>query len=57
MVAKRLFRYAMNFKRSILIALAALMVAVGADVFSPIVAKTMIDRHITGIESVLGGDP
>ncbi|MED4346097.1 MULTISPECIES: ABC transporter ATP-binding protein [Heyndrickxia] len=52
MAAKRLFRYAMNFKRSILIALAALMVAVGADVFSPIVAKTMIDRHITGIESV-----
>ncbi|GER74902.1 ABC transporter ATP-binding protein [Weizmannia acidilactici] len=51
MAAKRLIQYALTFKGIIITALAALMVAVGADVLSPIVSKNMIDHHITGIES------
>lgn len=49
---KRLFRYALNYKKIILIALAMLTVAVVADLAGPFIAKRMIDNHILGIESV-----
>ncbi|MBU9714795.1 ABC transporter ATP-binding protein [Evansella tamaricis] len=49
-VGKRLFRYALRFKRTILIALALLTIAVAAELTGPFIAKTMIDNHILGIE-------
>ncbi|WP_144474415.1 ABC transporter ATP-binding protein [Cytobacillus oceanisediminis] len=49
---KRLFQYALNYKRIILVALAMLTVAVVADLAGPFIAKRMIDHHILGIESV-----
>ncbi|RSD29250.1 ABC transporter ATP-binding protein [Mesobacillus subterraneus] len=49
---KRLFQYALNFKRIIVFALAMLSVAVAADLAGPFIAKKMIDDHILGIESV-----
>ncbi|WP_079507864.1 ABC transporter ATP-binding protein [Mesobacillus jeotgali] len=49
---KRLFRYALNYKKMILVALAMLTVAVAADLAGPFIAKRMIDQHILGIESV-----
>ncbi|CAM3780290.1 ABC transporter ATP-binding protein [Mesobacillus thioparans] len=49
---KRLFQYALNYKKIILIALAMLTVAVVADLAGPFIAKRMIDHHILGIESV-----
>ncbi len=48
---KRLFRYALNYKRIIIIALAMLTVAVTADLAGPFIAKKLIDDHILGIES------
>lgn len=49
---ERLFKYALNYKKIILIALAMLTVAVVADLAGPFIAKRMIDNHILGIESV-----
>ncbi|MFC0558469.1 ABC transporter ATP-binding protein [Halalkalibacter alkalisediminis] len=49
--AKRLFQYALLYKRTILIALAMLVVAVGAELTGPIIAKKMIDEHMMGIET------
>ncbi|WP_020619963.1 ABC transporter ATP-binding protein [Paenibacillus daejeonensis] len=47
---KRLWQYAMLFKKPILIALVMLMLAVGAELTGPFVAKRMIDQNILGIE-------
>jgi ATP-binding cassette, subfamily B, multidrug efflux pump len=49
---RRLYKYALSYKRIILIALAMLTVAVVADLAGPFIAKRMIDNHILGIESV-----
>ncbi|MFC0470769.1 ABC transporter ATP-binding protein [Halalkalibacter kiskunsagensis] len=48
---KRLFHYALLYKRTILIALALLTVAVAAELTGPFIAKKMIDEHMMGIES------
>ncbi|MCU9613565.1 ABC transporter ATP-binding protein/permease [Caldibacillus lycopersici] len=50
MVAKRLFKYALQFKSIIITALIMLSVAVASDVIGPFVAKSLIDDHILGIE-------
>ncbi|MED4570964.1 ABC transporter ATP-binding protein [Brevibacillus agri] len=47
---KRLFRYAWLFKKTIVLALLMLSVAVGAELTGPFLAKKMIDTHILGIE-------
>ncbi|WLR60930.1 ABC transporter ATP-binding protein [Guptibacillus hwajinpoensis] len=49
-VGKRLVKYALRFKKNILIALLLLMVAVTAELSGPFIAKRMIDVHIMGIE-------
>ncbi len=49
-IMRRLTQYALLYKRSILLALLMLTVAVAADLTGPFIAKTMIDRHIVGIE-------
>jgi ATP-binding cassette subfamily B multidrug efflux pump len=48
---KKLFHYATYFKKTILIALLLLALAVSAELAGPFIAKKMIDRHILGIES------
>ncbi|MFF2890262.1 ABC transporter ATP-binding protein [Paenibacillus sp. NPDC057967] len=47
---KRLFQYAMLYKKTILIALALLVLAVCAELTGPLIAKRMIDQNILGIE-------
>ncbi|MFS1514839.1 ABC transporter ATP-binding protein [Chengkuizengella sp. SCS-71B] len=47
---KRLFAYAMKFKKTIILALLMLSVAVVAELSGPLIAKQMIDKHILGIE-------
>ena len=49
-VSKRLIRYGALYKRTFLIALAMLIVAVVADLSGPFIAKNLIDQHIVGIE-------
>lgn len=49
---KRLFRYAMLYKKPILAALLLLTLAVSAELVGPIFAKRMIDQHIMGIQQV-----
>ncbi|WNF38640.1 ABC transporter ATP-binding protein [Bacillaceae bacterium IKA-2] len=49
-VSKRLFQYALSFKKPILIALVLLTVAVAAELTGPFIAKRMIDTHILGVE-------
>ena len=49
-VGKRLVQYALGFKKSIIIALLLLTVAVTAELSGPFIAKRMIDVHILGIE-------
>ncbi|MYL62656.1 ATP-binding cassette domain-containing protein [Bacillus hwajinpoensis] len=49
-VGKRLVKYALRFKKNILIALLLLTVAVTAELSGPFIAKRMIDVHILGIE-------
>ncbi len=49
-VNRRLVRYAVEYKRTILAALLLLAISVGADLAGPFIAKTMINQHITGIE-------
>ncbi|MBS4175373.1 ABC transporter ATP-binding protein [Bacillus sp. FJAT-49736] len=48
---KQLFRYALAFKKIIIIALLMLGLSVGAELTGPFIAKKMIDSHILGIES------
>ncbi|XID91640.1 ABC transporter ATP-binding protein [Paenibacillaceae bacterium WGS1546] len=47
---KRLFKYAWNYKRPILLALTLLLIAVGVELVGPFLAKRMIDTNIMGIE-------
>mgnify|MGYP001444979517 FL=1 len=47
---RRLIRYAMPFKKVLILALIMLLVAVGTDIAGPLVAKRIIDEHIAGIE-------
>lgn len=49
-VGNRLFRVAVQFKKTILLALLMLSIAVAAELTGPFVAKKMIDTHIMGIE-------
>lgn len=49
---KRLFHYALNYKKIIGLALVMLTIAVAADLAGPFIAKKLIDEHILGIESV-----
>ncbi|NGP45415.1 ABC transporter ATP-binding protein [Bacillaceae bacterium SIJ1] len=47
---KRLYQYALTSKKRILLGLLLLVVAVGAELSGPLIAKTIIDRHIVGVE-------
>ncbi|MGO4179649.1 multidrug ABC transporter permease [Paenibacillus sp. FSL A5-0031] len=47
---KRLFQYAMLYKKPILLALLLLVLAVCAELAGPLIAKRMIDQNILGIE-------
>ncbi|MCU6710756.1 ABC transporter ATP-binding protein/permease [Paenibacillus sp. J5C_2022] len=47
---KRLFQYAMLYKKTILAALLLLVLAVCAELTGPLIAKRMIDDNILGIE-------
>ncbi|WP_026689022.1 ABC transporter ATP-binding protein [Alteribacter aurantiacus] len=47
---KRLIRYALAFKRTIIFALVLLAIAAAAELTGPFIAKHMIDNHIMGIE-------
>ncbi|RDW18155.1 multidrug ABC transporter permease [Oceanobacillus arenosus] len=47
---KRLFQYALQFKKGIIIGLICLMVAVALELAGPLIAKTIIDDHILGVE-------
>jgi ATP-binding cassette subfamily B protein len=49
-VSRRLIRYALQFKQTIILALVMLALAVAAELTGPFIAKTLIDRHIIGIE-------
>jgi len=51
MVGKRLFQYALHFKGMIIAALCMLTVAVAAELAGPFIAKSLIDQHISGIET------
>ncbi|MDL4840423.1 ABC transporter ATP-binding protein [Aquibacillus rhizosphaerae] len=48
---KRLFAYAMFYKKTIFIGLICLLIAVSLELAGPFIAKRIIDEHITGIES------
>lgn len=47
---KRLLQYAGYYKKTIILALLMLSIAVSAELTGPFIAKTMIDKHILGIE-------
>lgn len=47
---RRLFNYALQFKKGILIGIACLLVAVAMELAGPLIAKTVIDDHILGVE-------
>ncbi|HZG83335.1 ABC transporter ATP-binding protein [Paenibacillus sp.] len=47
---RRLWKYALHYKTTILLALAMLVVAIGTELVGPFIAKRMIDVHIAGIE-------
>lgn len=47
---KRLYRYALLYKRGILMALVLLALAVSTEMIGPVVAKRLIDNDIMGIE-------
>ncbi|UFU00401.1 ABC transporter ATP-binding protein/permease [Radiobacillus kanasensis] len=48
---RRLFDYAMQFKKIIMIGLVCLIIAVGLELAGPLIAKRVIDEHITGVET------
>ncbi len=50
-IGRRLFEYALIYKRTIIIALVMLTFAVAAELTGPFIAKTIIDKHILGIEN------
>lgn len=47
---KRLFLYALHYKRAIIIGLICLIIAVALELAGPLIAKRIIDEHILGIE-------
>ncbi|MFE5319692.1 ABC transporter ATP-binding protein [Paenibacillus sp. NPDC056579] len=47
---RRLLSYAVQFKKQLLIALVMLAIAVTTDLAGPLIAKRIIDVHISGIE-------
>ncbi|MEI3598924.1 MULTISPECIES: ABC transporter ATP-binding protein [unclassified Oceanobacillus] len=47
---RRLFRYALHYKKGILIGLICLAIAVTLELAGPLIAKTVIDDHILGVE-------
>jgi len=49
---KRLFNYAWQFKKPIILALLFLACAVGAELVGPFIAKRVIDTHILGVEKI-----
>lgn len=49
-VFNRLYRYATLYKKSIVLALIMLSIAVAAELTGPFIAKQMIDKHILGVE-------
>lgn len=49
---RRLFQYAWQYRRSIFIGLIFLILATTLELAGPFIAKTIIDDHILGIESV-----
>ena len=48
---RRLVRYALPFRKILILALLMLFIAVGTDIAGPLVAKRIIDEHIAGIET------
>ncbi|WP_369404931.1 ABC transporter ATP-binding protein [Piscibacillus salipiscarius] len=46
---KRLFQYALFFKKSIIIGLVCLMISVALELSGPFIAKHLIDQHIVGV--------
>lgn len=48
---RRLFQYALLYKKGLMIALLMLTIAIGLELTGPFVAKQMIDKHILGIEN------
>lgn len=49
---RRLFQYALKFKKGIIIGIICLMVAVGLELMGPLIAKKIIDDHILGVEGL-----
>ncbi|NOU97133.1 ATP-binding cassette domain-containing protein [Paenibacillus sp. LMG 31456] len=47
---KRLWQYALIYKKTILLALLMLAIAIGTELTGPFIAKRIIDVHIAGIE-------
>lgn len=47
---KRLFQYALHYKKTIIFALVMLLIAILAELAGPIIAMRLIDVHISGIE-------
>lgn len=47
---KRLLKYAWSFKKGIMIGIFCLMLAVVLELAGPLIAKTIIDEHILGVE-------
>jgi ATP-binding cassette subfamily B multidrug efflux pump len=54
---KRLFQYALNYKKPIMLALVLLLIAVGVELIGPFLAKRMIDTNIMGIEKIWYATP
>lgn len=46
---KRLWQYGMLYKKTIIVALLFLVIAVAAEVVGPLIAKQIIDKHVTSI--------
>lgn len=47
---RRLFDYALHYKKGIMIGLICLSIAVALELAGPLIAKTVIDDHILGVE-------
>lgn len=47
---KRLLNYALRFKKGIFIGMVCLVIAVAMELAGPLIAKTIIDDHIVGVE-------
>jgi ATP-binding cassette, subfamily B, multidrug efflux pump len=50
---KRLWKYAMTYKVTIMLALLMLSIAIVTELIGPFIAKRMIDDHVAGIEKPL----